>query len=123
MRLGCPLGPALFTSLAPYWPTHRELLPWGQPERYYGRAGYRDDFGGGCSTGEGPCGPADICITACAGWLTPHARRHPGEVCTLSGGVMSQPLSGRLPAGVRLLPRPLPAAPSVGLAASLPVGE
>src|SRR5947208_17135841 len=31
--------------------------------------------------------------------------------------VMSQPLSDRLPAGLRLLPRPLPAAPSAHLAA------
>jgi hypothetical protein len=99
----------------PHW-------PWGQPERYCIRAGYRDDVGGGCSTSKGRCGPADICITACAGWLTVHARRHPREVGPVSRGVMSQPLSARLPGGLRLLPRPLPAAPSVSLTTCLPQG-
>jgi hypothetical protein len=97
----------------PHW-------PWGQPGRYYGRAGCRDDFGGGCSTSKGRCDPADSCITASAGWLTVHARRHLREVGPLSGGVMLQPLSGPLQVGLRFLPHPLPAAPSVGLAASLP---
>jgi hypothetical protein len=63
-----------------------------------------------------------FCITARAGWLTVHARRHPREVCPLSGGVMSQPLSGLLQVGIRFLPPPLPAAPSVGLAACLSQG-
>jgi len=36
---------------------------------------------------------------------------------------MSQPLSGPLPAGLRLLPDPLPAAPSVDLAIALPGRE
>ena len=31
---------------------------WGQPARYYGRAGYRDDFGGGGRTSKGHCDPA-----------------------------------------------------------------
>ena len=97
----------------PHW-------PWGPPERYHGRAGYRDDFGGDWSTSKGRCGPADSCIPACAGWLTVHARRHPEEVSPLSGGVMLPPLSSPLPVGLRLLPRPLPAAPSVDLTASLP---
>src|SRR5437870_5777656 len=56
-----------------------------------------------------------IYITACAGWLTVHVRQHPREVCTLSGGVMSQPVCGPLQTGFRLLPRPLPAAPSARL--------
>jgi hypothetical protein len=43
-------------------------------------------------------------------------RQHPGEVGSLSRGVMSQPLSDPLQAGVRFLPRPLPAAPSAQLA-------
>jgi hypothetical protein len=61
-----------------------------------------------------------ICDTPYAGWLTLHARRHQREVCPLSGGVMLQPLSSPLQVGIRLLPPPLPAAPSVGLAACLP---
>jgi hypothetical protein len=62
----------------PHW-------PWGQPGRYYGRAGYRDDFGGGCSTSKRSLRPCHrICITAYAGWLTVHARRHQREVCRLS---------------------------------------
>src|SRR6516164_339305 len=36
---------------------------------------------------------------------------------------MSQPLSARLPGGVRFLPRPLPAAPSAHLAARFPRGR
>src|SRR5262249_30771058 len=51
-----------------------------------------------------------ICFAACAGWLTVHVRQHPREVSPVSRGVMFQPLSGRLPAGLRLLPPPLPAA-------------
>ena len=42
------------------------------------------------------------------------------EVCPLSRGVILQPLSAPLQDGVRLLPHPLPASASVGLAASLP---
>src|SRR4051794_30802168 len=47
------------------------------------------------------------------------------EVGPLSRGVMlppAQPLSGPLPAGLRLLPDPLPAAPSVPLRATFPRG-
>jgi hypothetical protein len=62
-----------------------------------------------------------LCITAYAGWLTVHARRHPREVCPLAGGVLSQPLSGPLQVGIRFLPPPLPAALSGRLAAPLPV--
>lgn len=46
-----------------------------------------------------------------------------GEVCPLSGGVMSptaQPLSALLPSGFRLLPAPSPAAPSAILADRFP---
>ena len=43
-----------------------------------------------------------------------------GEVCTLSGGVMSRPLSAPFQGGLRLLPHPLPASASVGLATPLP---
>jgi len=76
---------------------------WGQPERYYDSAGYRDDFGGGSSTSERALRSRQhFCITAYAGWLTVHVRRHLGEVCSLSGGVMSpggstpiQPITGR----------------------------
>src|SRR3954470_12628666 len=61
-----------------------------------------------------------------AGCLTGHGRPHPGEVGPLSRGVMSpsaQLLSGPLQAGLRFLPRPLPAAPSARLAAGLPSRE
>jgi hypothetical protein len=72
-------------------------LGWGPPGRYYGRAGYRNDIGGGCSTGKGRCDPAVVCLTACAGWLTVHARRHPREVGPLSGGGTTpiRPIPGR----------------------------
>jgi hypothetical protein len=40
--------------------TRSPQWPWGRPERYCGRAGYRDVFGGGRSTGKGPCDPADL---------------------------------------------------------------
>ncbi len=48
------------------------------------------------------------------------AARPEGSLPPCGCGVRSQPLSGRLPGGVRLLPHPLPAPASVGLAASLP---
>jgi hypothetical protein len=72
---------------------------------------------------HGRCRPRQICFAPRAGWLSVHVRRHPGEVSSLSRGVMSQPLSGPLPAGHRFLPRPLPAAPSAGLTAGLPARE
>ena len=50
-------------------------------------------------------------------------RQHPREVGPLSRGVMSQPLSDPLQAGLRFLPRPLPAAPSAHLTAGLPSRE
>src|SRR5262249_60556704 len=104
----------------PHW-------PWGQPERYSGRAGSRDVIGGGSSTSPSHCGPADISASLPnAGWLTFPARQHPGEVCPLARGVMlpcAQPLSSPLPAGLRLLPDPLPAAPSAHLAARFPGRE
>src|SRR5262249_3464198 len=37
----------------PHW-------PWGQPGRYHGRAGYRGEIGGGCSTTNSLCDRADI---------------------------------------------------------------
>src|SRR3954471_20059005 len=67
-----------------------------------------------------------ICFAPCAGWLTGHVRQHPREVGSLSRGVMSpqaQLPSGPLQAGLRFLPRPLPAAPSARLAAGLPSRE
>src|SRR3954469_25857641 len=67
-----------------------------------------------------------VCFAPCAGWLTGHVRQHPREVCPLSRGVMSpqaQLLSDPLRAGLRFLPRPLPAAPSARLAAGLPSRE
>ena len=72
---------------------------------------------------HGRCRPRQICFAPRAGWLSVPIRRHPGEVSSLSRGVMSQPLSDRLRAGLRFLPRPLPAAPSARLAAGLPSRE
>jgi hypothetical protein len=71
-----------------------------------------------------PCGPADRSASLPnAGWLTVHARPHQREVSSLSGGVMFQPLSGPLPAGLRFLSPPVPAAPSAHLATCFPRGE
>ena len=99
---------------SPHW-------PWGQPGRYCGRAGYRDRRGphqrGSLRSRR------QICFAPRAGWLSVHVRQHPREVSSLSRGVMSQPLSGPLQAGLRFLPRPLPAAPSAHLTAGLPSRE
>ena len=70
---------------------------------------------------HGRCRPRQICFAPRAGWPSVPIRRHPGEVSSLSRGVMSQPLSGPLQAGLRFLPRPLPAAPWAPLASRLPV--
>src|SRR5262245_45802932 len=72
---------------------------------------------------HGRCRPRQICFAPRAGWLSVHGRRHPREVSPLSRGVMSQPLSDPLQAGLRFLPRPLPAAPSAHLTAGLPSRE
>jgi hypothetical protein len=74
-------------------------------------------------THHGRCRPRQICFAPRAGWLSVLIRQHPGEVGALSRGVISQPLSDPLRAGLRLLPRPLPAAPSARLAAGLPSRE
>ncbi len=72
---------------------------------------------------HGRCRPRQICFAPRAGWLSVHVRQHLREVGSLSRGVMSQPLSGPLQAGLRFLPHPLPAAPSARLAAGLPSRE
>jgi hypothetical protein len=72
---------------------------------------------------HGRCRPRQIGFAPRAGWLSVPIRRHPGEVGSLSRGVISQPLSDPLRAGLRFLPRPLPAAPSARLAAGLPSRE
>src|SRR5215469_5241463 len=81
----------------PHW-------PWSQPGRYYGRAGYRDDVGGGSCTSNGRYDRADISASQPkAGWLTVGVRRHPREVGPLARGAMSpegsapiRPITGRL---------------------------
>ena len=83
-------------------------------------------FGGGSRTSEDPYGPADIsALLPKAGWLSSPVRPHQREVCSLAGRVMSpgvaQPLSGRLPTGLRLFPPPLPAVLSGHLTTSLAV--
>jgi len=111
-------------------PCYETRLPhwtWGQPGRYCDSAGYRDE-----SRWRGPHQQRSlrprrqICFAPYAGCLTVHGRPHPGEVGLLSRGVISpsaQLLSGPLQAGLRFLPRPLPAAPSARLAAGLPSRE
>jgi hypothetical protein len=42
-----------YSTRCPHW-------PWGSPARYYGRAGYRDDYGGGSRTSYGHYNRADI---------------------------------------------------------------
>jgi len=64
-----------------------------------------------------------ICFACCRGWFTVHMRRHHREVCPLSRGVRLQPLSGPLQVGLRLLPVPLPAAPSAPLTSRFPPGD
>src|SRR5262249_36486560 len=64
-----------------------------------------------------------ICFVPYAGWRTVHVRRHQREVGPLSRGVRLPPLSGPLQTGIRLLPPPLPAAPSAGLAVGFPLRE
>jgi hypothetical protein len=49
--------------------------------------------------------------------------RDQGEVCPLSRGVMLQPLSIRLPVGLRFFPHPVPAPPWASLAACCPRRE
>lgn len=64
-----------------------------------------------------------FCFAPYAGWLTVHVRLYQREVGTLARGVMSQPLSGPLQAGLRLLPPPLPAGLSGHLTTPLAVRE
>ena len=68
--------------------------------------------------------PADISASLPqVGLLTVHVGQHQREVCRLSRGVMSQPLSDPLQIGLRLLPPPLPAASSASLASCFPVRQ
>src|SRR5215204_5321358 len=72
---GCPLGLGAHLSIT-------EAVP--ATEMSCGGAG---------RTGKGALrSRRHICVACCAGLLTVHARQHPGEVCPLSRGVMSQPL-------------------------------
>src|SRR5262249_25016840 len=78
-------------------------------------------LGGDSRTSTGHYGRADMSATLPdAGWLSVLVRPHHEEVCPLSRGVMSQPLSAPLQGGLRFLPDPLPAAPSARLAARFP---
>src|SRR5262249_44921513 len=75
--------------------------------------------------GAAPAGvaAADSCLSPSAGWPSSLVTKDQREVIPRSGGVLSpsaQPLSAPLRGGLRFLPPPRPAAPSVGLAASLP---
>src|SRR5262249_9679267 len=91
-----------------------------QPERYWGRAGSRMDTVVAVAPASALHAADRSASLPNAGWLTVHARQHHGEVCPLARGVRSQPLSASLQRGVRLLPDPLPAAPSAHLTARFP---
>src|SRR5262249_42180856 len=107
---------------APWVSTRSPHWTWGQPGRYYGRAGYRQDFGAGAA-------PAKVLATSPTSLLCPLRRFADGSRPPTSEGSRpacawgdSESLSALLPGGIRFLPPPLPAAPSVGLATSLPRG-
>lgn len=51
------------------------------------------------------------------------ATKDHAEVCPVSREVMFQPLSGSLQPGIRFLCNPIPASPTVHLAAHLPMGQ
>ena len=101
----------------PHW-------PWGQPGRYCGSAGYRDDSVAGAA-------PARIVAIPPTDLLCPLRRladgsRPPtpeGSLPAFAWGDVCNPYPARLQAGLRFLPRPLPAAPSARLAARLPSRE
>ena len=97
---------------SPHW-------PWGQPGPYYGRAGDRRS-----------AGAAPRALPPATDLLCPLGRLAVGSGPSTPGGSQlafargdSQPLSGPLQAGLRFLPRPLPAAPSARLTAGLPSRE
>ena len=97
---------------SPHW-------PWGQPGRYFDRAGDRR-----------AAGAAPRALPPASDLLCPPSRLAVGSHPPTPGGsqlafarVISQPLSDPLRAGLRFLPRPLPAAPSARLAAGLPSRE
>ncbi len=95
----------------------------GRPERYLVRASSRCDSVVAVAPASALHAADRSATRPNAGWPTVHARRHREEVCSLSGGVMLQPLSDLLPVGIRLLPDPIPAAPSARLAAHVPLRE
>jgi hypothetical protein len=101
--------------------TRSSSLALRTPTRYHGQSQLPRGLDGGSRTSKDDCRPADISASLPkAGWLSCHVCPHQREVCPLSGGMMLQPLSAPLPGGLRLLPPPLPAAPSGHLAAPLP---
>ena len=75
--------------------------------------------GTGCPLGDG-CVSTVICFASSIGWPCSLVRIDPREVSSLSRRVMSQPVSARLPAGLRFFPHLLPAPLSGGFAALLP---
>ncbi len=101
-----------YETRSPHW-------PWGQPGRYSASAGDRR------SAEAAPRALPPVTDLLCPPSRLAVGSRPPtpgGSQLALRG-VMSQPLSGPLQAGLRLLPRPLPAAPSARLAAGLPSRE
>jgi len=62
-----------------------------------------------------------ICVAPGVGCSDSLVTEDHGEVCSLSGGVMLQPLSAPLQHGVGFFPDPIPATPSAALASRLPL--
>src|SRR5262245_33135559 len=127
------MHPTQAADNAPTWHDgarlHRPTTPLTYRARHTGLVVNLDGTSTGPATEDrrgphhGRCRPRPICFAPRAGWLSVPIRRHPGEVSPLSRGVISQPLSDPLRAGLRFLPRPLPAAPSAHLTAGLPSRE
>jgi hypothetical protein len=109
--------PAQASDNAPAWHDrarfHRPTTPLTERGRPVGLGVNLGGTSTGPATGNrrGPhherCRPHQICFAPRAGWLSVPIRRHPGEVSSLSRGVISQPLSDPLRASLRFLPRPL----------------
>jgi hypothetical protein len=96
------------------------VLPWGQ---HRGGAANARRNPGSC-TSKDRCGPLTVLLCS-PKWLTkvPRAPTPGGSLPAFAAGSSrpeAQPLSGPLPAGVRLLPHPLPAVPSARLTARFP---
>ena len=113
MHLKHRTTPLLSNTRLPHW-------SWGPPGRYYGRAGYRDDFGGGCSTSKVLATlPTDLHHSLRRLADGPRPPTPEGSLPAFAWGDVATPIR---PIAERpcLLPPPLPAAPSARLAVRFP---